>query len=366
MQRNLEWSYPRLIEDDRAHLGKKIRAEFEYRDRGYIDETHSGDERFEIFKGLPFVVTDTSPPPQLKSLSMNNISFANKIWTLDLTFDKPVTALGAGQSLNTSDYSIGWHGLSIDDRYAYADRTTTSVKTTADTKTIQITYTSTIDWNPDDYYTSYSFLYKFNDDDPSKALSNSNVYMKSFSVETGDESERQYVTYTDKNLNRYVMGNVFDDVINGSWGDDVFWGNKPSAPALGEFETDKDTFTWKSGDAGKGSVDTIKDFQIWTTTFTTELGYTWTSHSGDRLDITGLLQGYSDGNTLTNWIKTVDTGRTVNGVANSSVMTIDVDGAGSGTVTQVIQFEGFNILSGYAQATLELKLQAMLASGAIL
>ena len=62
---------------------------------------------------------------------------------------------------------------------------------------------------------------------------------------------------------------------------------------------------------------------------------------GDKLDLTDLLDNYS-GTNLANWIS-IQTGQTVNGVANSSIVTVDIDGAGAGTVKQVIQIEGVNI-----------------------
>ena len=107
------------------------------------------------------------------------------------------------------------------------------------------------------------------------------------------------------------------------------------------------------GDAGaSGAVDSIKDFVRWNGT------------SGDKLSIYPLLTGFTNGtSTLSDWVKTGAINQTVNGVANSTVMTIDVDGSASGTVTQVIQFEGVNLLSGVTGANLTEQLRTLQTSG---
>ncbi len=50
-------------------------------------------------------------------------------------------------------------------------------------------------------------------------------------------------------------------------------------------------------------------------------------------------------------------------VANSTVMTIDVDGSGTGVINQVIQFEGVNLLSGVTGANLTEQLRTLQTSG---
>jgi hypothetical protein len=105
---------------------------------------------------------------------------------------------------------------------------------------------------------------------------------------------------------------------------------------------DNDTFIWNSNDAGTGgAVDIIKDFNAWNGT------------SGDKLNITSLLKNYvTNTSTLSQWV-TVATGQTApNGTANSTKITIDVDGIGNGTVTQTIWLEGVN-LSSIDPATLK-------------
>ena len=64
--------------------------------------------------------------------------------------------------------------------------------------------------------------------------------------------------------------------------------------------------------------------------------------SGDKLDILGLLTGYTPGtSTLSQWV-TVTTGQTAPGTSttNSTKLVIDIDGMASGTVLQTLWLEG--------------------------
>ena len=122
---------------------------------------------------------------------------------------------------------------------------------------------------------------------------------------------------------------------------------------------DNDTFIWNAGDAGTttGAVDVIKDFAV------------WDGSKGDKLNLSALLTGgASSSTTLSNWIKTVAINQTINGVANSTTMTIDVDGTGPGTVTQVIQLEGVNLLSGLPSTltTLDQQLTQLKTNGVLI
>ena len=121
---------------------------------------------------------------------------------------------------------------------------------------------------------------------------------------------------------------------------------------ISDATSDNDVFKWNLGDAGaSGATDTIKDFTK------------WNGMTGDKLSIYGLLSGFTPASSrLEDWVKTVATGQTVNGVFNSTVMTIDVDGPGSSAVTQVIQFEGINLLSGVS-GTLAQQLASLKTSG---
>jgi hypothetical protein len=146
----------------------------------------------------------------------------------------------------------------------------------------------------------------------------------------------------------YIMGGGGNDNIRGNSGNDVLWGNGTNGSG-----SDNDTFIWNLNDqGGSGATDVIKDFVRWNGT------------SGDKLSIYLLLSGFTNGtSTLSDWVKTVATDQTVNGVANSTVMTIDVDGSGTGVINQVIQFEGVNLLSGVTGANLTEQLRTLQTSG---
>jgi len=130
----------------------------------------------------------------------------------------------------------------------------------------------------------------------------------------------------------WVMAGYGNDTITGGSGNDTMWGRGGAVDSSPP--TDNDVYIWNSGNAGTGATDTIKDFTVWNGT------------AGDRLDITSLLVGYSASKNLSEWI-TLQSGVTINGVSGSSRMTIDIDGAGTGTARQVIEFEGTN-LSAYS------------------
>ena len=127
-------------------------------------------------------------------------------------------------------------------------------------------------------------------------------------------------TLTGTNVTDFIMGSNGNETIIGGQGNDTMWGHENLR--LFNSYTNNNVFKWNSGDAGlSGAIDTIKDFSR------------WNGLVGDRLSIYGLLSGFTPAtSTLSDWVKTVATGQTVNGVANSTVMTIDVDGPGSGTV----------------------------------
>jgi len=139
-----------------------------------------------------------------------------------------------------------------------------------------------------------------------------------------------------------VQGDYLHRTITGGKGNDVMWaGAMPGINGATNHYPYGANYKWNAGDAGTlGATDTIKDFRTSSVSGSPQLG--------DTLDFTGFLTGYSPGATLSNWIKSVTTGQTVNGVANSTVMVIDIDGASSGTVSQVVVLEGFDLLAGYS------------------
>jgi hypothetical protein len=151
--------------------------------------------------------------------------------------------------------------------------------------------------------------------------------------------------------NDFIMGGAGNDTLTGGKGNDVMWGLDSLGTAAA---SDSDTFVWVRGDAGEtGATDVVKDFTP------------YNNGNGDKLDISGLLQGYNPSNALlSDWVKTVATAQVVNGVANCTVISIDVDGSGLGTSTQTIVLENVNLLSGL-NGTLEQQLQALKTSGVI-
>ena len=155
-----------------------------------------------------------------------------------------------------------------------------------------------------------------------------------------------------------IPGEYIHRTITGGKGNDVMWaGAKPGINGETNHYPYGATYKWNAGDAGTlGATDTIKDFR----TNDNSSGY---PQLRDALDFSGFLTGYASGSNLSNWIKSITTGQTVNGVANSTVMVIDIDGLSSGTVSQVVVLEGFDLLAGYTGATLSAKLTALKNDG---
>jgi Ca2+-binding RTX toxin-like protein len=133
----------------------------------------------------------------------------------------------------------------------------------------------------------------------------------------------------------YVMAGNGNDTIYGGAGNDIMYGRGGNALS----GSDNDTFVWQRGDAGTAAaLDIVRDFTAWNGT------------TGDRLNITQLLEGYTAGaSNLAQWVKSIQTGVTGASLVGSGVIsgswdasqtgtliTIDVDGAGGGTVTQRI------------------------------
>jgi len=102
---------------------------------------------------------------------------------------------------------------------------------------------------------------------------------------------------------------------------------------------DNDIFKWVSGDAGTtGATDIIKDFTA------------WSNNSGDKLDILGLLTGNNiTSSTLSQWVSVaINQTAPSTTTANSTKITIDIDGSGSGTVNQIIWLEGVTLSTDVA------------------
>jgi hypothetical protein len=130
-----------------------------------------------------------------------------------------------------------------------------------------------------------------------------------------------------------LIGGNGNDIIRGGQGNDVLYG-LGSGAAQG---LDNDIFVWGAGDAGLGASDVIRDFTAWNGT------------SGDKLDLTALLVGYQAGTSdITQWIS-VQNGVTLPGATGwdvgktGTLLTIDIDGAGAGTVMQSIFLENVSL-----------------------
>ncbi|MDQ7991011.1 MAG: type I secretion C-terminal target domain-containing protein [Candidatus Dactylopiibacterium sp.] len=145
----------------------------------------------------------------------------------------------------------------------------------------------------------------------------------------------------------YIMGGGGNDSIRGGQGNDIMYGGSGVGKQAGE----SNTFVWKQGDAGTGAMDIIRDFSV------------WNGSEGDRLDVSKLLQGFRPGtDDISHWITTAvttapeaqgwDAGR------QGLMLTIDVDGDGSGRAMQQI------FLSNITDAHLDAA--ALVASGALI
>jgi hypothetical protein len=131
-----------------------------------------------------------------------------------------------------------------------------------------------------------------------------------------------------------LLGLAGDDVLIGGQGNDVLWG-------YGGIDTrasnESNTFRWQAGDASSSAnanaaTDLIRDFVAWNGT------------RGDKLDLSGLLQGYAAGSDLSQWIQ-IDNRATVQGTASSTRITVDVNGAATGGATQIIELQGVSLSS---------------------
>ena len=143
--------------------------------------------------------------------------------------------------------------------------------------------------------------------------------------------------------NDYIMAGGGNDTITGGRGSDIMYGRGGSGRFDGQNLSginDNDVFVWKRGDATGGAVDVIRDFEI------------WDGANGDKLDLSQLLEGYNkDSSDVSQWIIDIrnnttqadamgwDAGKT------GTAITIDVDGNGPGTNSQIIFLTNTNGLS---------------------
>ncbi len=147
-----------------------------------------------------------------------------------------------------------------------------------------------------------------------------------------------------------TTANAGDNAIVGTPGDDLLFGLQGQDRLTGN--GGNNTFLWLSGDATSTTrnpvTDVITDFHAWNAS----------TQTGDRLDITRLLEGYSTSSHLAGYV-TVDNRATVNGVANSTRLTVQVDGTSAGAV-QIIELPG--VALGTAGASTATLLQELMAN----
>ena len=175
-------------------------------------------------------------------------------------------------------------------------------------------------------------------------------------------------TGNDANALQDLAGNDAPNMVFGAWTNDVLTATASSFVAgktvlvIGGQGNDtmtggpaNDVFTWFAGDAGTtGAVDVVKNFSPWNI-----------NGVGDKLDISKLLSNYTSGtSTLSQWVTSLTGAQTSpNNVSNSIKIVIDVDGTGSGTVTQTIWLENLTLpISG----TLDQQLATLKTAGILI
>jgi hypothetical protein len=130
-----------------------------------------------------------------------------------------------------------------------------------------------------------------------------------------------------------MLGLGGQDILIGGQGNDVMWGHGGHSVS-DPVGSDNNLFKWLAGDASSSATphaatDLIRDFRA------------WNGIHGDRLDIAGLLENYTAGmaDQLSQWVQ-IDNQATVQGVRNSTRLTIDVNGSQSGGDIQIIELQG--------------------------
>jgi len=132
------------------------------------------------------------------------------------------------------------------------------------------------------------------------------------------------VTLTVQNSHT-LMGTLGNDALAGGTGSDILVGGQGDDILTGGLGAD--TFKWNSGDhTGTTSTgDKITDFSV---------------AQGDVLDLAGMLQGESANTaSLVNYLSFAKIG-------SDTVLTIDVNGATTGTAGQTITFQGVDLTAG--------------------
>ncbi len=117
-----------------------------------------------------------------------------------------------------------------------------------------------------------------------------------------------------------------DDTLIGGSGIDFLYGGRGDDNLTGGSE--EDTFVWRNGDQGSASTaanDTITDFTV--------------GSGGDKLNLADLLQGEENG-VLSDYLHFQQDG------SGGTLVTVDTDGSGIGTVSQNITLSGVDLTVG--------------------
>ena len=304
-------------------LGKQIRVNASYTDAG----GHA-----ELLSASAVTVAADSTPPAFKQLSLLaqgvRLEFNETLDSSQALNMANLSLLHDGQALTPLDIAIGTE----------ATNTAHAVNITLDSS----------QWNATGVF-EFAYTAPTNTSQAGQLSDVHANHASSFHVFVYRGDTANNAGHTEGN--DFIMGGAGNDTLTGGKGNDVMWGLDSLGTAAA---SDSDTFVWALGDAGDSeATDVVKDFTP------------YNNGTGDKLDISGLLQGYNSPNALlSDWVKTVATAQVVNGVANCTVISIDVDGSGLGTSTQTIVLENVNLLSGL-NGTLEQQLQALKTSGVI-
>ncbi|WP_445947173.1 type I secretion C-terminal target domain-containing protein, partial [Shewanella sp.] len=123
------------------------------------------------------------------------------------------------------------------------------------------------------------------------------------------------------NSNDILFGQGGNDLLIGGDGDDILIGGLGNDTLIGD--AGKDTFVWSANETG---TDHITDFNV----------------TEDKLDLSDLLVGEENGN-LTDFLSfSFNNG--------STTITIDTDGLGAGTTSQVIVLDGVDLSGIYGSS----------------
>ncbi len=157
--------------------------------------------------------------------------------------------------------------------------------------------------------------------------------------DSGDVILKDVAGNESPSFNVIIGGTNNDNLVGGTNTNNFFFGGAGNDTMTGS--TANDTYIWQKGDAGTsgstGTVtDTIKNFSSWNAA----------TGTGDKLNIAALLD-HTTYTSLTGsgFFPLIQTGQTVNGVANSTVITLDTNGNTPGGPTQKIVLEGINLLT---------------------